>query len=133
MPDPLLVVDDNPPQQEAEPAQQQPQQEPNKSTAIEGKTVPGPRQGSYHSGHAKDSCCYSRHRNYLKRLKNKESQIDELHQSVRKQKHTGIPHWWRVQQSQLMLPSQVGTWTRRHHPNTLITFLIAERMPASDH
>jgi hypothetical protein len=31
------------------------------------------------------------HRNYLKKLKNKESQIDELHQSVRKKKYTGTP------------------------------------------
>jgi hypothetical protein len=30
-------------------------------------------------------------RNYLKRLKNKESQIDELHQSVRKRNYAGTP------------------------------------------
>jgi hypothetical protein len=31
------------------------------------------------------------HRSYLKRLQNKESQIDKLHQSVRKKKYTGTP------------------------------------------
>ncbi len=89
MPDPLLVVDYNPPQQESEPAQQQPQQKPNKSIAIEDKTVQV--QGKDHIIRDVPKTHVVIHRNYLKKLKNKESQIDELHQSVRKKKYTGTP------------------------------------------
>jgi hypothetical protein len=87
MPDPLLVVDYNPPQQESEPAQQQPQQKPKKSIAIEDKTVQV--QGKVHIIWDVPKTHVVIHRNYLKKLKNKESQIDELHQSVRKKKYTG--------------------------------------------
>ncbi len=91
MPDPLLVVeDDNPPQQESEPAQQQPQQKPNKSIAIEDKTVKV--QGKDHIIRDVPKTHVVIHRSYLKRLQNKESQIDKLHQSVRKKKYyTGTP------------------------------------------
>jgi hypothetical protein len=59
MPDPVLVFEDNnPPQHESEPAQE-PKQQPKKSIPIEDKSVKVQRQGSYHSGCAKDSCCYS--------------------------------------------------------------------------
>jgi hypothetical protein len=90
MPDPLLVVDDNPPQQESEPAQQQPQQKPNKSITIEDKMVQV--QGKDNIIWVVSKTHVVIHRNYLKRLKNKESQIDKLHQSVRKKKYyTGTP------------------------------------------
>jgi hypothetical protein len=74
MPDPLLVLeDDNPPHQELEPAQP-PQPKPNKSIAIEDKTVQV--QGKDHIIRDVPKTHVVIHRNYLNRLKNKESQID---------------------------------------------------------
>jgi hypothetical protein len=90
MADPLLVVDDNPPQQELEPAQQQPQQKPNKSIAIEDKTVQVQGKDFIIWGVPKTHVVIQR--NYWKRLKNKESQTDELHQSVWKKKCTGMQY-----------------------------------------
>jgi hypothetical protein len=75
--------------QESKPAQQQPQQKPNKSIAIEDKTVQV--KGKDHMIRDVPKTHVVIHRNYLKKLKNKVSQIDELHQSVRKKKYTGTP------------------------------------------
>jgi hypothetical protein len=89
VPDPSLVVEDNnPPQQESEPAQQ-PQQKPKKSIPIEDKTVKV--QGKDHIIQDVPKTHVVIHRSYLKRLQNKESQIDELRQSVGKKKYTGTP------------------------------------------
>ena len=89
MPDPLLVVGYNPPQQESKPAQQQPQQKPNKSIAIEDKTVQV--QGTDHIIQDVPKTHVVIYHSYLKKLQNKASQVDELNQSVRKKKYTGTP------------------------------------------
>ncbi len=80
MPDPLLVLeDDNPPQQELEhePAHQQPQPKPKRSIVMKDKTVKV--EGKDHIIRDVPKTHVVIHRNYLNRLKNKESQIDKLH------------------------------------------------------
>jgi hypothetical protein len=86
MPDPLLVVeDDNPPQQEQWEPAQEPKQKPKKSIPIEDKTVKV--QGKDHIIRDVPKTHIAIHRSYLKRLRNKESQTDRLHQLVRKKKY----------------------------------------------
>jgi hypothetical protein len=86
MPDPLSVEDDNPPQQELEPAQQQAQQNPKKSILIEDKTVKV--QGKDHIIQDAGKTHVVIHQSYLKRLQSKESQIGKLCQLVWKKKYT---------------------------------------------
>jgi hypothetical protein len=89
MPDPLLIVeDDNPPHQESEPAPE-PKQKPKKSISIEDKTVKV--QGKDHIIGDVPKTHIVFHWSNLKRLQNKESQIEMLHQSMRKKKYTGTP------------------------------------------
>jgi hypothetical protein len=60
-----------------------------KATTIDEKTVQVQSKDHIIWGMPKTHVVI--HRNYLKRLKNKKSQIDELHQSVPKKKYTITP------------------------------------------